>query len=520
MVHVVTTSAGRLRGIPEEGVLVFRGIPYAQPPIGPLRFRPPHKPVAWDGVREAYTYGPVPMQGGNTRSAPRGPVPPAMHEDCLSLNVWTPGAADARRPVLVWLHGGAWVHGAGSLPLYNGARLAARGDVVVVTLNYRLGLFGFVRGKGVCGEALDTAGYEGILDQIAALEWVRDEIRGFGGDPQNVTVFGQSAGAATAGLLTLMPRTHGLVHKVILQSGSVALAMQPPASADRVMHQLLAGAGLTSAQAGQLRDLPAAALLDLQQRVTPRTGGAFYQPVADGDLIPADPFAAVAAGAARGIPLLCGTTLDEMQFFRAMDPAVETLDAAGLLARCRTIWPAAGHAEGVIETYRAARQARGDATSPPDLWFALAGDHWYRVQLLRQAELHAAHTPQTYVYLFAWRASTRDGRPGAGHTMEIPFVFGRLDAPGRGPLPGQESAAQRLSEQMMDAWIAFARTGHPATEALPAWPAYTADRRATMVCDASVRVVHAPMEAERAGWASNLGQWIPHTSGELGRLAF
>ena len=209
-----------------------------------------------------------------------------------------------------------------------------------------------------------------------------------------------------------------------------------------------------------------------------------------------------------------------MQFFRAMDPAVETLDAAGLLARCRTIWPAAGHAEGVIETYRTARQARGEGTSPPELWFALAGDHRYRVQLLRQAELHAAHTPQTYAYLFAWRAPTRDGRPGAGHTMEIPFVFGRLDDPERGPLPEQEGAAQRLAAQMMDAWIAFARTGDPATEALPAWPAYTADRRATMVFDASVRVVHAPMEAERAVWASNLGQWISDTSGELGRLAF
>src|SRR5262245_27222265 len=208
MTQVVSTSAGRLRGIPEEGVLVFRGIPYAQPPVGPLRFRPPHKPVAWDGVRDACTYGPVPMQVSN-----RGQVPPEAHEDCLSLNVWTPGADDARRPVLVWLHGGAWIHGAGSLPVSNGARLAARGDVVVVTLNYRLGLFGFVRGKGVCGDALDPAGYEGILDQIAALEWVRDEVRGFGGDPHNVTVFGQSGGAASAGLLTIMPRAHGLVHR-------------------------------------------------------------------------------------------------------------------------------------------------------------------------------------------------------------------------------------------------------------------------------------------------------------------
>src|SRR6266446_6154133 len=192
MAHVVKTSSGWIRGVQEEGVRAFRGIPYAQPPIGPLRFCPPHKPVAWDGVRDACAYGPAPMQVGNALNAQLGQVPPVVHEDCLFLNVWTPAVDDARRPVLVWLHGGAFVFGAGSLPLYNGARLAARGDLVVVTLNYRLGLFGFLRGKGGCGDALDTAGYEGILDQVAALEWVRDEIGSFGGDPHNVTVFGQS----------------------------------------------------------------------------------------------------------------------------------------------------------------------------------------------------------------------------------------------------------------------------------------------------------------------------------------
>jgi para-nitrobenzyl esterase len=275
-----------------------------------------------------------------------------------------------------------------------------------------------------------------------------------------------------------------------------------PEAADTVMHRLLAGAGLTPAQASQLRDLPGAALLDLQQRVTSRTGGVFYQPVADGDLIPADPFAAVAAGASRGIPLLCGTNLDETKFHRAIDPAVDTLDAGGLLARCRTIWPTANHAECVIETYRTARQARGADASPPEIWFAIANDHRYRAPLMRQADLHAAHTPQTYVYLFAWRSPARGGRLGAAHGMEMPFVFGRLDDPRIGPLTGQGAAVQRLSEHMMDAWIAFARTGHPATEALPAWPAYTADRRATMVFDESVQVVDAPMEAERAVWTS------------------
>jgi para-nitrobenzyl esterase len=499
--HVVETSSGRIRAVNDEGVLSFRGIPYAQPPIGPLRFRRPQRPVAWSGVRDAGTYGPAPMQMANPVSAQLGQVPPEVHEDCLYLNVWTPGADDARRPVLVWLHGGGWVAGAGSLPLHNGARLAARGNVVVVTLNYRLGLFGFLRGKGVCGDALDTAGNEGILDQIAALEWVQDEIGGFGGDPQNVTVFGQSAGAGSAAFLTIMPRARGLVHKVIQQSGGLMLR-QTPESGDGVMRRLLDGAGLSPSEAGKLRDMPAAELLDLQLRCTPRTSGNFYRPVADGDLLPADPFTAVAAGASRGIPLLSGTNLDEIKFFGAMDPATDAMEEAGLLARCRALLADAGQAERVITTYRTARQARGEDTSPMELWFAIAGDHAWRRPVMRQAELHAAHTSQTYTYLFTWRSLALGGRLGAAHTMEIPFVFGRLDDPGMGPLTGQDGAVQRLSEQMMDAWIAFARTGNPATEALPAWPAYTADRRATMVFDESVSVVDAPMEAERFVWVS------------------
>jgi para-nitrobenzyl esterase len=215
MTPVVHTGSGRIRGMPEADVLAFRDIPYAQPPIGPLRFRPPQKPMAWSGVREAFTYGPAAMQVGNPMAAQTGAVPPEMSEDCLSLNVWTPAADGARRPVLVWLHGGAAVVGTGARPLYNGTRLAVRGDVVVVTLNYRLGLFGFLRARGVCGDTLDSTGNESVLDQIAALEWVRDEIGGFGGDPHNVTVFGQSHVARSAALLTIMPRARNLVHKVI-----------------------------------------------------------------------------------------------------------------------------------------------------------------------------------------------------------------------------------------------------------------------------------------------------------------
>ena len=322
--------------------------------------------------------------------------------------------------------------------------------------------------RGVCGDALDSTGNESVLDQIAALGWVRDEIGGFGGDPHNVTVFGQSAwrpqrGAADDHAAGAWPGAQG--HPAERRLRVVGRPQQPASSGgtDREATRLLLdAAGLSPAEAGQLRDWPAAALLDLQQRVTPRTGGVFYRPVADGDLIPADPFAAVAAGASRGIPLLCGTNLDEMKFFRAMDPAVDTLDEAGLLARCRALRPGAGQAERVIETYRAARQARGADTSPPELWFAIAGDQAYRASASCGRPSCTPPTRRRPMPTSLPGARRRGGAGWARPTrMEIPFVFGRLDDPGMGPLTGQGDAVQRLSGQMMDAWIAFARTGTP-----------------------------------------------------------
>lgn len=493
MEPVVATNDGRLCGVDEHGVLAFRGIPYARPPVGPLRFMPPEKPAPWIGIRDADTFGPMAMQGANPvyRAAA---APPMVSEDCLYLNVWTPAADYERRPVLVWLHGGAFLFSAGSQ--FNGARLAARGNIVVVTLNYRLGLFGFLRGRGVCGEPLDSTGNEGLLDQLAALEWVRDEIAGFGGDPGNVTLAGQSAGATSAAVLSVSPRASGLLHKVVQQSGCAALH-HTPQSADGVMHRVLTEAGLTPRQGGRLRDMPAEDLLDLQQRATPRATDVFYRPVADGDLIPEDPFAAVAQGASAGIPLLCGTNLEEMKFQRAIDPAGDTLDDAALLRRCGRIW--ADNADVIVETYRTQRRARGEDTSASELWFAIASDHRFRVPAMRQAELHSAHTPQTYAYLFTWRSPAGGGRLGAAHGVELGFVFGRMDDPRLGETTEQ---IEGLSAHMMDRWIAFAHKGQPDVEAPPAWPRYTAERRATMLFGDSLQVDDAPLEVERAVWTS------------------
>jgi para-nitrobenzyl esterase len=501
-ITTVTTSFGTLQAAVDHGVVPFRGIPYAQPPIGPLRFAPPERLKAWSGTRSAERFGPAPMQPANPvngRSAPD-----ECGEDCLYLNVWTPGVDDQRRPVMVWFHGGAFLFGAGSS--FDGAALARRGDVVVVTVNYRLGLFGWLRGIDVCGESLPSTGNNGLYDQLAALEWVRDEIAAFGGDPSNVTVFGQSAGGNSIVAMLTMPRARGLFHKAIVQSGRANF--QTPAAANDVTRAVLADLSLAPEDAGQLRELPAAQLLEVQTRVAPRSGGVSFRPVADGSELPTAPYAEIAAGSAAGIPLLVGTNLEDRKFQRRLDPTVDGLTDDALLAR---LGDGRRNTDGVedarfdpvdaVETYRTARVARGESTTAEEVWFAMYSDRVSRVPSMRLAELYARHTRNTYAYLFTWRSPAWEGRLGAGHCVELPFVFGVSDdIPDARGFVTPSDEVERLSHQMQDAWVAFARRGNPGTPALPDWEPYTAARRSTMLLDMTCRAVDAPYETERRFW--------------------
>ena len=503
------TGYGDLRGTIDRGVTVFRGVPYARPPVGPLRFVPPQPPDTWTGVRDATAFGPPAMQGA-CAPAPGLTVTAPQSEDCLTLNVWTPAMDDARRPVMVYLHGGAFMVGSGSMTMYHGATLARRGDVVVVTINYRLGLFGYLRGVDVCGEALPSTGNAGLLDQIAALKWVKQEIAAFGGDPDNVTVFGQSAGSSSIYAMLSMPRARGLFHKAILQSG--AMQVQVPAAANRVMEAILDHIGLEPHEAGRLRDLTAAELLDIQTRATPRAGGSAYRPVADGIDVPIDPEAAIAAGSAAGIPLLVGTNLEEWRFFIRLDPEAERLTDDGLLTRLadpRTNAQAADNAQfdpaEAVTMHRQARAARGESTTAWDLWVAIMSNRRFRVPSMRLAERHSMHTPETYAYLFTWESPGWDGRLGTGHEIQVPFVFGTLDASDSRDLVPAGSPVGALPELMQDAWVAFARTGSPRTQDLPDWDAYSAHRRRTMILGTSCGAVDAPFEQERRFWATHAG---------------
>jgi para-nitrobenzyl esterase len=500
----VETRQGWMRGALEGDVRVFRGIPFAKPPVGPRRFGAPEAPEPWPGVRDATRFGPASHQASRPLAPILGILVDEESEDCLSLNVWTPAAGDgARRPVLVWIHGGAWVIGSGSERTYDAAHLVRRGDVVVVTINYRLGPFGFLRTREL-GGGVDATGNESMLDQVAALEWVRDEIAAFGGDPGNVTVFGESAGSVNIACLLTMARARGLFHRAVLQSGSLNLT-RPPSTALDVARQILAELGISPVDTRRLRDVPAKDLMAAANAVAGRSVIPPFSPVADGELIPAQPFAAIAEGSARGVPLIVGTNLEEMKLYRFLDPSLEQLDEAALVQRCAMLFAGAGpdgraQAERRVETYRSARRAREEDASPVETWLAISTDHIFRAGALKLAELHARHTPDVFVYQFEWKGK-EPGRPqGAVHALELPFVFGTLATSEIGAIAGRGPAAEALAGHMQDAWLAFARSGRPHAAGLPEWPAYAPPRRATMIFSDQPRLVDAPQEPERAVW--------------------
>lgn len=502
MTHpVVETKYGRVQGLEEDGLRVFRGVPFARPPVGGLRFRPPRPPDPWAGVRPAERFGPIAPQPPSLRPLLPG-EPVEWAEDCLSLNVWTPALDAGRRPVLVWVHGGSFVTGSGASVLYRGHHLCARGDVMVVTVNYRLGALGFLAHPGLRDEETGAAGNWGLLDQLAALEWVRDHAGALGGDPDNVTVFGESAGAMCVSTLLGTPAAEGLFRRAIAQSGgSVATPLELAAETGE---RLLAELGLAGEPVTRLRDVPVEAIVEAQTRllVTDAWDRIPLATVVDEGVLPGSPLGAVARGLASGVSLLVGTNRDEMKFFAIGDPSLRNLDEAGLRARLRrTLGP---EADAAVEAYRAARGARGQPVSAPELWCAIQTDWVFRVPAVRVAEAQRAHSDQTYAYLFTWESPAAGGALGACHGLEIPFVFGTLTSPGVGMFTGEGPQARALSERMQDAWLAFARSGDPSTTELGEWPAYDARRRATMVLGPACSVQEAPLEEERRFWESRV----------------
>jgi carboxylesterase type B len=485
---VIKTASGAVRGSVADGVNTFKGIPYAAPPFGPNRLRTPQPVEPWSGVRDALTSGAMP---------PQLPYPPpwdvliperaTVGEDCLNLNIWTPNGGAAGLPVMVWIPGGMFEAGSGAS--YDGSRFA-RDSIVCVTINYRVGAEGFLYLR-------DGDANLGLLDQIAALEWVRENIAAFGGDPGNVTIFGQSAGAMSVGTLLSMPRAEGLFRRAIAQSGGAHQVMSS-ATARRIGQRLAEKLGVEATREA-IGAIPVERLLqaqaelkaDLMAHPDPeRWGGEVmasmlpWQPVIDGDVIPALPIDRIAAGASAGIDLMVGSNAHESNFFLVPSGAIEHLTAEALVGAIL----AYGLPLEATLAYRSAHPGAGAG----ELLSAIQGDWLFRIPALRLADAHATSPSATYMYEFAWRSPQYGGRLGACHGLEIPFVFDTLPN-GADPLLGANPPRQ-LADIMHATWVAFATHG-----GCP-WPKYELSRRATMRFDTSSEVVDDPRSTERELW--------------------
>jgi para-nitrobenzyl esterase len=499
---IVDTTAGKVQGREKRGVRQYRGIPYARAE----RFRPPQPVEPWVGVRDATEFGLMAPQNPSPTEAMLGGQDRPSGEDCLVLNVFTPAAAAERPlPVMVWIHGGAFVAGSGNIVWYDGSNLARDGDVVVVTINYRLGALGFLH-LGHLDPAFAGSGANGIRDQIAALEWVRDNIAGFGGDPGNVTVFGESAGGMSIGTLLGTPAARGLFHGAIAQSGACHHVHTGEVAA-WVTDGFLDALGLSTASAEAVLSAPVDDVLRAQAAIEtrvqtdtrrsegPAIGALTFQPVIDSALLPGPPLDAVRSGSAAGVHLVTGTTADEWNLFHLRDrlggPLTEDR-ASRRLARL----VGADRVADVVDVYRTARPH----ATPDDVVCAVMTDHVFRVPAVRLADAQVAHAPQVSLYRFDLPSTAMGGALGACHAIEVPFVFDNLDRGGVDVLlGGLDDGTKALATRVSRAWTAAAHTGRPEHDDLP-WPSYDRDQRLTCVLDREVRTAPDLDPELRALW--------------------
>jgi para-nitrobenzyl esterase len=496
---VVKTKSGTVEGNYEGGLYNFKGIPYAAPPVGDLRWISPQPAKPWTGVRSVREFGPIAPQN----MMPGGmmiQVPQPQSEDCLFLNIRTPGLDNAKRPVMVWIHGGAFVMGSGSDPMYDSDKILTRGNIVLVTINYRLGMLGFLRLKDVTGGKIPATGNEGLLDQVLALKWVKDNITAFGGDPKNITIFGESAGSISAACLMVTPKAKGLFQKCIMESGVGSVSV-PKEEANRCGELFLKFSGIKPDNAGAMRALTTAQLLEMEMKIRMASPGIVgdarvtsHYPVIDGEVIPDFPNKLARKGAAKGILSIVGTNLDEYTLFGMMDPGFANLAEADIKKKLNAMLPASG-ADELIEVYGKAIQKRSEQATPANILSAIVTDMMFRMPSLDLVEAQRENRTPVYSYIFTWNSPVMGGALKACHALEIGFVFGKYDPMfcGTGP------EADKLSECMQDAWVTFAKTGDPSGKCAGEWPQY-GNKRITMVFGKYTHAEAAPFEAERVVW--------------------
>jgi len=517
---VVETAAGKVRGTTFSDISFFKGIPYGASTAGKNRFMPPVKPEPWSRVFDGLQYGhsapqTIPsalgvLAGADFLASAENPKGIEEAEDCLVLNVWTPGVKDNRkRPVMVWLHGGAFTSGSGSAPLYDGANLASRGNVVVVTINHRLGALGYTYLRPAGGEAFAASGNVGMLDIVAALEWVRDNIAEFGGDPHRVLIFGESGGGQKVSTIMAMPAAKGLFHRAVIESGP-GLKMNSLEHATKVGDMFLAELGVTRDRMSDLQKIPLDRIMAAQGDVN-RKLGAFipgmvqgFSPVVDGVSLPQNPFDPVAPDVSADVPLLIGWNRTELTLFAASDASLFSLDEAGLQQRIGKLL--GDHAEAAIRAFRSDYPQE----NPTGLYFLISSAYPTVVYTAKIAERRAAlKKAPTFVYEFTWETPILGGKLRSPHTIEMPFVFDNVSDPLVQKLCGSGADIFPLAERVSGAWAAFAAAGsfdskssphwrpYSGADGFPHWPAYSGADRNVMMINTESKVVRDPARDSR-----------------------
>jgi para-nitrobenzyl esterase len=507
---IVETTSGKIAGTMERRVLTFKGIPYGAPTGGRRRFLPPVPPEPWAKVRYCTDYGPISPQTGALVDCVQAASDEQtmglrrhlrQSEDCLVLNIWTPAIGDGgKRPVMVWLHGRGYDSGAGSETMYNGANLARRGNLVVITINHRLNVFGYLYLAEIAGGEFAGSGVAGMLDAVLALKWVRDNIQTFGGDPGNVTIFGESGGGSKVSTLLALPSAKGLFHHAIIESGPGLRGVEAgdaAAFAERFLSELK----IKPKEVNKLQELPMQQVQDAVSRLVPgrsplgmgdpRGLTMRLAPVVDGKYFPQHPFDPVAAPTAAGVPIIIGTNRHENATFLTLDPKRRRLTEPELRER---LAPLLGDKiDRVINTYK---RTRPEAT-PWDLFVALTSEGTRRASIALAERKAAGSSAPVHMYLLTWETDYYGDLFRACHVLEIPFVFDNVDDIA---LTGGRPDKYELLESISEAWIAFARSGNPNHPGIPKWEPYSAQRRSTMILDVPCRMVVDPYREELEAW--------------------